>query len=118
MSRIIKAFFYSMAGLKSAFLHEMAFRQEVFLALILFPAPFFMPIEMLFKLYLLASMMAVMIVELLNSAIEAVVDKASPEIHPLAKKAKDYGSAAVFISMVHLVLAWALALTMAFGQTS
>lgn len=110
MSRIIRAFNYSVEGLIAATKHETAFRQEVFLSLFLLPAACLIPVELHLRLYLVMSMLMVLIVELLNSAIEAVVDKTTPEIHPLAKKAKDYGSAAVLLTLFHLFLAWGLAL--------
>ena len=112
--RIWRAFFYSLAGIKAGYTNETAFRQETWLALLLVPGAFFLPVTLLFKLYLLSCVILVLIVELLNSAIEAVVDKVVPEYDTLAKKAKDMGSAAVFLSLLNLAAAWIAALIMVF----
>ncbi len=102
--RIHKAFGYSMAGLKSAFLAEAAFRQEVMLALIVLPILFFVHLSYVAKALIFISLMFVLITELLNSSIEAVVDRISMELHPLSKHAKDIGSAAVFLSLVNFIV--------------
>ena len=108
--RIWNAFGYSLAGLTAAFTHEDAFRQEVFLAVVLIPAAFFMPVSGLGKAMMVASVLLVLIVELLNSAVEAAVDRVSLENHRLAKRAKDIGSAAVFLALVNVPLVWVLVL--------
>ncbi len=108
--RVWNAFFYSMAGLSAAFRHEDAFRQEVFLAAILVPAAFFMPAGGLGKALMVASVLLVLIVELLNSAVEAAVDRISLENHALAKRAKDIGSAAVLLALINVPLVWGLVL--------
>ena len=112
--RIWRAFFYSLAGLREGYVNEAAFRQEVWLAVLLVPGAFFLPVSLLFKVYLSGCVILVLIAELLNSALEAVVDKVSPEYDPLAKKAKDMGSAAVLLALVNLVGAWIAALVVIF----
>jgi diacylglycerol kinase (ATP) len=110
LQRIWNAFFYSLEGLAAAFRHEDAFRQEVFLAALLVPAAFFMPASGIGKAMMIASVLLVLVVELLNSSVEAVVDRISLEDHNLAKRAKDIGSAAVFISLVNVPVVWLLVL--------
>lgn len=108
--RIWNAFRYSLAGLQAAFHHEDAFRQECLLALLLLPVALFLPASGAAKAVLIGSVILVLIVELLNSAIEATVDRVSLERHLLAKRAKDIGSAAVMLSLLNLLLVWALVL--------
>jgi len=108
LKRLWNAFFYTKAGLQAAYKHEDAFRTEVVLATILIPAAFFMPTTGIGKALLITSVLLVLIVELLNSALEAAVDHTSLAEHALAKRAKDIGSAAVFISLVMVVAVWAL----------
>lgn len=110
VARIWNAFLYSVEGLSAAFRHETAFRQEVLLAVILIPTALLLPAGGAGKALMLASVLLVLIVELINSAIEAVVDRISPEHHSLAKRAKDFGSAAVFLSLINVPLVWALVL--------
>lgn len=110
LTRLINALRYSLAGLTAAYRHEDAFRQETRLALVLLPIAFFMPVSSLGKALMIASVLLVLIVELLNSAIEAVVDRISLEHHHLAKRAKDIGSAAVLIALLNIVAVWALLL--------
>ena len=110
LARIWNAFFYSLEGLRAAFRHEDAFRQEVFLAALLIPAVFFLPASGLGRALMICAVLLVLIVELLNSAVEAAVDRTSVEIHPLAKRAKDIGSAAVFIALVNVPVVWLLVL--------
>ncbi len=108
--RLINAFGYSLQGFCAAFKHEDAFRQEVLLALVLIPLAFYLsnsPLECAFRI---SSVLLVLIVELLNSAIEAAVDHTSLDRHPLAKQAKDIGSAAVFIALVIAAAVWSLIL--------
>ena len=106
--RIYNAFFYSMAGLISAWKYEAAFRQEVILAIILFPAAFWLGESVLQISLLVLTIFIVLITELLNSCIETVIDRISDEQHELSKRAKDIASAAVFISLAALVVVWVL----------
>ena len=108
VARIWNAFLYSMEGISAAFRHETAFRQEVLLAVILIPTALLLPVNGTGKALMLGSVLLVLIVELINSAIEAVVDRISPEHHPLAKRAKDFGSAAVLLSLINVPLIWTL----------
>lgn len=114
LSRIIAAGIYSKEGLVSAFTGEAAFRQEVVLFLLLLPLLYLLPLSLSLKLLLLVTNTTVLIVELLNSAIEAVVDLASPEYNILAKKAKDMGSAAVLIALVLSSTLWIIAIVSLF----
>ncbi len=104
------AFFYSIEGLRAAFRHEDAFRQEVLLAALLVPAALFDPAAGTGKALMIASVLLVLIVELLNSAVEAAVDRISLENHALAKRAKDIGSAAVMLALVNVPVVWLLVL--------
>lgn len=106
--RIWNAMRYSFDGFAAAFRHEDAFRQEVFLAAILIPAALYLPVSGAGKGLMIASVLLVMIVELLNSGIEAVTDRVSLEDHALAKRAKDLGSAAVMLSLINVVVVWLL----------
>ena len=115
MRRVWNALLYSFAGLAAAFRHESAFRQEILLAAVFLPLAWLLDVPLVSKVLLIASVMLVLIVELLNSAIEAIVDRVSLELHPLAKRAKDIGSAAVFLSLVTLGMVWALILLDRFG---
>ncbi|WP_319575966.1 diacylglycerol kinase [uncultured Desulfobacter sp.] len=110
LTRIWAAFLYTRKGLGHALAHEAAFRQETMLVAVLCVVLFFLPLSLLWKGVLFFASAQVLIVELLNSAIEAVVDMASPGFHELAGRAKDMGSAAVFICLVLAGVIWALAL--------
>lgn len=110
IKRVYNAFFYSMEGLRAAFRHEDAFRQEFFLAALLIPAALFMPASGGGKALMVFSVLLVLIVELLNSAVEAAVDRISLENHALAKRAKDIGSAAVLLALIGVPLVWGLVL--------
>jgi diacylglycerol kinase (ATP) len=110
LRRIWNAFHYSLDGIAAAFRHEDAFRQEALLALVLIPLALFLPLGGAGKALLIGSVFVVLIVELLNSAVEATVDRISLENHRLAKRAKDIGSAAVLLSLVNLAIIWALVL--------
>ena len=112
--RILYAFAYTFSGLRHAILNEAAFRQEAMIFIIALIAIQFMPVSGVIKLLLLVSSIIVLIVELLNSAIEAVVDKVSPEYNKLAKQAKDMGSAAVFLSFVAAGAVWLYAVIQIF----
>lgn len=110
LQRVWNALFYSLEGLKAAFRHEDAFRQEVALSLLLIPTAFFLPASGTGKALMVASVLLVLIIELINSAIEATVDRISLDRHRLAKRAKDIGSAAVLVGLVNVVLVWGLVL--------
>ena len=110
VARIFRAFFYSMAGLKSALTHEAAFRQDVMLGIVLVPLSLWLPFVPMTKVLLNVIWLLLLVTELLNSAIEAIVDMTSPGYHELAKRAKDMGSAAVFIMLTALTVAWVVAL--------
>lgn len=110
LRRILNAFSYSLEGLRAAYRHEDAFRQEVLIAVLLLPVAFLAPASGAGRALLVASVLLVLVVELLNSAVEAAVDRISLEDHRLAKRAKDIGSAAVLISLLNVVLVWALVL--------
>ena len=106
--RIRNAFMYSVSGLCEAFRNEAAFRQELLLAAILIPIALFSKRAGGEKAILIGIVILVLVVELLNSAIENLTDRVSLEIHPLAKRAKDLGSAAVLMSLLALALVWGL----------
>ena len=106
LGRLLDAARYSMAGLKAAWQNEAAFREEVLLAAIAIPLAFHLGQSGVERALLIASVWSILIVEILNSAIEAVVDKASPERHELAKRAKDMGSAAVMLAMIGAAAVW------------
>jgi diacylglycerol kinase (ATP) len=108
VKRIIYAAGYSFAGLRAALQHEAAFRQECALALLLLPAAIWLGSNAIEYVLLIGSVALVLIVELLNSAVEAVVDRIGPEDHPLSGRAKDIGSAAVFVALVLMCLVWGL----------
>lgn len=110
LKRILNAFNYSMSGLKVACQHEHAFRQELFLAVILIPLALYLEPSMIGRVLMIASVLLVLVVELLNSAIEAAVDRISLENHELIKRAKDMGSAAVFIALLNVAVTWGLVL--------
>jgi diacylglycerol kinase (ATP) len=100
----------ALQGLRAAWQHEEAFRQEVLIAAIAIPAALLLPANPLGKALMIASILLVLIVELLNSALETAVDHTSLEQHPLAKRAKDIASAAVFLSIVNVAVVWGLVL--------
>lgn len=110
LTRVWNAFHYSMAGLAAAYRNEDAFRQEAWLAAVLIPLALFLPVSALGKALMTASVLLVIIVELVNSALEATVDRISLDHHHLAKRAKDIGSAAVFVALVNVVVVWSLIL--------
>ncbi|MCP4297778.1 MAG: diacylglycerol kinase [Proteobacteria bacterium] len=107
--RIIKAIVFSLEGLKQAWTDEAAFRQEIMILVILFPICWLMPLLLLTKILLMGSVILVLIVELLNSAVETAVDLVTDTHHPFAKKAKDVASAAVFLSILMMFAIWGLA---------
>lgn len=106
--RIWNALFYSRDGFRAAFKHEDAFRQEAIAAAVLMPVAWILPVSGSGKAMMAASVILVLIVELLNSAVEAAVDRISLEHHQLAKRAKDMGSAAVFLSLINVPIVWGL----------
>jgi diacylglycerol kinase (ATP) len=110
ITRVIKATGYSWAGLRAAFIYESAFRQEIALTVVLAPLGLWLGHDGVERALLLGSLLLVLIVELLNSAVEAVVDRGGTDHNELAKRAKDIGSAAVFIALANVVIVWALVL--------
>jgi diacylglycerol kinase (ATP) len=98
----------ALQGLRAAWQNEDAFRQEVLVAAIAIPVALLLPVNSLGKAMMIASILLVLIVELLNSALETAVDHTSLEQHPLAKRAKDIASAAVFVSIVNALVVWGL----------
>lgn len=110
LTRLINAFGYSADGFKAAFCTEQAFRQECYLAMIGIPVAFLLPVSLMQSLALSVSILFLMIVELLNSALEAAIDRIGMEIHPLSKKAKDVASAAVLCACVTCALTWVVIL--------
>jgi diacylglycerol kinase (ATP) len=110
LTRIWNATAYSIAGLKAAFRHEDSFRQEVLLAAILIPVALLLPASGGGKALMVASVLLVLVVELLNSAVEAAVDRISLDDHALARRAKDIGSAAVMLALINVPVVWLLVL--------
>lgn len=110
VKRIIKATVYSWQGFKAAYQNEEAFRQELLLAIILIPLGFVLGDGGIEKALLVGSVFLLLLVEVINSAIEAVVDRFGEELHQLSGRAKDMGSAAVFLAIVMLVVTWSLVL--------
>ena len=110
LTRLINALGYSKDGLAAAWKNEAAFREEVLLAAVAFPLAFYLGQTGIERALLAGSILFILIVEILNSAVEAVVDKASPEKHELAKRAKDMGSAAVLLSLLNAAVIWACVL--------
>ena len=109
--QIWRAFQWSMKGLRAAWRHEASFRLEGYLFVIFFPLGLWLGVGPIEKAILCGSLVLVLAAELLNSAIEAIVDKASPEFHELAGRAKAMGSAAVLLLMCNVVLCWVLILS-------
>ena len=108
IGRLWRATHYSTAGIRAAWTHEAAFRQEVLLTMILAPAAFWLGGSTVERLLLLGSCLIVLITELLNSAVEAAIDRISDDKHRLSARAKDLGSAAVFISLWLAGITWSL----------
>lgn len=108
--RLLNTVGYSLNGFRSAYRHEDAFRQEVLLAAVMLPLALLSPASGTGKALMIFSVLLVLVVELLNSAIEAAVDRISLDRHRLAKRAKDIGSAAVCLSLVNVAAVWALVL--------
>lgn len=114
--RIIQAFGYSLDGLKHGAKKEPAFQQELMLLGLMTFIAIIAPFSVVIKISLIISHILILVVELLNSAIEAVVDKASPEYHSLAKQAKDMGSAAVLLMFLISIIIWGYAVYLIFTQ--
>ena len=110
LQRVWRAFHYSLDGFREAYKCEDAFRQEALLAAILIPVSFFLPVSGVGRALMIGSVLLVLIVELVNSAIEATVDRVSLDRHHLSKRAKDVGSAAVFLALTNVVAVWACVL--------
>jgi diacylglycerol kinase (ATP) len=106
LGRIVNALRCSLDGLVAAYRHEDAFRQEIWLAALLLPAACLLPVSGIGRALMIGSVLLVLIVELLNSAIEAAVDRIGLESHRLSKRAKDIGSAAVFVALLNVLLIW------------
>ncbi|MCR9507889.1 diacylglycerol kinase [Vibrio parahaemolyticus] len=98
---------YSIKGLKAAWTHEAAFRQELVMTLVLSISAFFLPVTTLERVLMISSLLLILIVELINSAVEAVVDRVSDDWHELSGRAKDIGSAAVFVALFLALFVWA-----------
>ena len=110
IKRLANAFTYSVAGTYAAFKHEDAFRQEVLLSAVLIPLAIYLGQTGIEQALMIASVLLVIIVELLNSSVEATVDRISVKRHKLSKRAKDIGSAAVFFSLINAAVIWFLLL--------
>lgn len=115
LDRVLRATGYSLAGLKLAYQGESAFRQETWLAVVLLPAAFWLGTTWVETALLAGSVMLMLVVELLNSAVEAAIDRISFELHDLSRRAKDLASAAVFLSVALVAGIWAAALWQRFG---
>lgn len=112
MKRIWLAFLYSMRGIGAAWRDEPAFRQEALLALVLIPAACWLARDKFSLILMVGSILLVLALELVNTAVESCINRVGPEIHPLAKKAKDTASAAVFIGLANVVFVWVAVLAL------
>lgn len=110
MKKIWNAFIYSMQGMVAAWQGEAAFRQEAVLAVIMIPAAFVLAPDKISLLLMVGSVLWVLALELVNTAVEAAINRQSLDIHPLAKIAKDTASAAVFVALVNVVFVWGVIL--------
>ena len=108
LQRLIDATGYSLRGFQAAWRSEVAFRQELLLIMILLPAAFWLGTDMTQRAVLMLSSLLILAVELINSAIESIVDRIGPEAHPLSGQAKNMGSAAVLISLIATAVVWGL----------
>lgn len=106
LRRLFNALLYSLSGLQIAFRHESAFRQEIALAAVLIPIACLLPVSPLERVLMVAAVLQVLIVELLNSSIEAAIDRIGFDTHRLSKRAKDLGSAAVLLALLVLLVVW------------
>jgi len=116
--RIVNATFFSLAGLRAAWQHEAAFRQEVMLVVVLIPTGVWLGRTAVERALLIGSCLLVLVVELLNSGIEAIVDRVGLEPHRLSGQAKDLGSAAVFVSLALVLVVWGLIAWSRFGPSA
>lgn len=110
IKRLVNACFFSIAGFKAAWQHEEAFRQELILAIVGIPAALWLSADSIERVLLISSLLLIILVELFNSAIEAVVDRIGPEYHELSGRAKDIGSAAVMLAMIMAAMTWLIIL--------
>ncbi len=110
LKRVFNALMYSLDGLKAALRYEDAFRQETLLALAMVPLAFYLEHGAVARVLMIGSVLLVLVVEMLNSAVEAAVDRISFEHHHLIKRAKDMGSAAVLLSLLNVIITWAVIL--------
>lgn len=110
MQRIWRAFFYSVAGIVAAWRDEPAFREEAVLAAILVPAACYLAPDKYALILMIGSILLVLALELVNTAIEAAINRIGPEIHPLSKKAKDAASAAVLVALLNVGFVWSVVL--------
>ncbi len=108
LRRLFNAFLYSLSGLRAAFRHESAFRQEMALAVVLLPLACMLPVVPVERVLLVTSVLFVLVVELLNSSVEAAIDRIGLDTHRLSKRAKDLGSAAVLLALLMLAVVWGL----------
>jgi diacylglycerol kinase (ATP) len=115
LKRIVHATFFSIAGLRAAWRNEAAFRQECLLALVLTPTAFWLGRSAVERSLLIGSVWLVLIVELLNTAVESIVDRVGTDHHQLSGQAKDQGSAGVFVSLMLMLLVWVLVIWERFG---
>jgi len=110
MGRILRAFFYAFEGVKSAWRSEVAFRLELLAVVLAIPLALFITQEKSARAVLVASVILVLIVEIINTAIETIINRISSEIHPLSKLAKDLASGAVLLAIINAVIVWAVVL--------
>lgn len=110
IARVVKAFFHSLDGFADAWHHESAFRQEIVLAAVMIPVACWVPATAVERALLIGSVLLVLIVELLNSSLETAIDRISYDDHDLSRRAKDFGSAAVLVTLVLAAVVWALVL--------
>lgn len=106
MKRIWQAFFYSIDGIIAAWRDEPAFKQEMILAALMIPAAFFLTADKISLILMIGSVLLVLAMELLNTAVEAAINRVGPEIHPLSKKAKDAASASVMVALINAAFVW------------
>lgn len=106
----IKSFYHASCGLKAIFQNEVAFKHEIFLTIIIIPLALIFGTSATKQVILISSWLLVLLMEIINSAIEVIVDRISLEIHPLSKKIKDMGSAAVLVAVINAVIVWAIIL--------
>lgn len=117
LTRVTQAFVNSGKGFYAAWINESAYRQELYLFITLSVIAILLPIEISHKFILILSMLPVLVIELINSAIESIVDRISMDEHELSARAKDMGSAAVFISLMIVILVWCFILWKNFGTS-